>query len=315
MFTKKIPEVCPFCGEIKKIIFIREYKRQDCRYSLYQCSGCFVQFWEPRRNPGGSWYQDRNPYRIIDLIGHKVYRGYHRKFLKRHKNSPEKLRILDLGCGAGEFIAELQKSGFEVFGIDFDKKAIEIAKNEFGLKNVFSESLEEFLVRKDFEKFDFVTFFEVLEHLEDPSDFISKAKRLLKPSGKIVFSTPSRERVLVNANKWDFPPHHLSRWDKKSLESIFNRNGFQINYLSYVESFKIVLGAVDGLFRSGLVQKSINARGGSKGVVLPRILYLLAKIKQWVIAGLPAMFLWVFGMIFHRNNGIIYVELSAKNEK
>jgi SAM-dependent methyltransferase len=313
MPLKISPNICPICKKGKEFGFIMDFLKEKYCYSLFQCSECGVQFWEPRKNPGEAWYQDRNPYEIINLVGHKVYRGYHKKFIERSKKLPKGLKILDIGCGAGEFIAELEKLGFEVFGIDFDKKAVQIAKNNFGLKNIFPESLDEFLERKDFEKFDIITFFEVLEHMDNPVTFIENLQKALKPDGKIIFSVPSRERFLVNSNKWDFPPHHFTRWEKKSIENIFSKHGFGIDFIDYVEVFKIIMGAIDGKFRSGLVQKTLNSGNfNKKRVLFSKILYFLGKIKQWILAVLPAVFLWFFGKITKKNNGIIYVEMTIK---
>ncbi len=313
MDLNNLPSECPICGQKSTYKPIQDFSREGTNYSLYQCFKCGVQFWEPRKSPGGGWYQNRNPYKIIDLVGHKLYRGYHKKFLERNKNLPKNLRILDLGCGAGEFVAELKKLGFEVFGIDFDKGAIEIAKREFGLENVFPESLESFLKRKDFEKFDIITFFEVLEHIDNPAVFMENIQKTLKPNGKIVFSVPCRERFLVNSNKWDFPPHHFTRWNKQSIENIFCKNGFKIDHLCYVEKFKIIMGAIDGKFRSGLVQKTLDGGVFSrKRIFLSKILYFLGKVKQLLLAAIPAVFLLFFGEITKKNNGLIYVELTRK---
>ncbi|GIW65027.1 MAG: hypothetical protein KatS3mg093_006 [Candidatus Parcubacteria bacterium] len=89
---------------------------------------------------------------------------------------------------------EVQKLGFEVWGIDFDKKSIEVAKNKFGLKNVFPMSLDEFVdfaKEKDL-KFDVITFFEVLEHQDKPREFLEQIKILLKPGGLYCWFCPKQ---------------------------------------------------------------------------------------------------------------------------
>ena len=310
---QKAPEACPICRQGKRFKFIKDFSKEQTRYSLYQCLECQVQFWLPLESIIKEWQEDVDQNKVRRLLNSEMNREYHQLFLKRNKSFLKYTKVLDLGCGAGEFILKLEKIGCEAFGIDFDEGAIKIAKNNFGLKNVFSMSFDDFFNRTDVGKFDIITFFEVLEHLEAPADFMNKIKKFLKPGGKIVFSTPSRERFFVNANKWDFPPHHLTRWDKESIENIFSKYGFKVDFVDYVEVFKIIMGAVDGKLRSGLVQKTLNAGNlGKKRIFFSKILYLSAKAKQWILAGIPAVILWFFGKIIKRNNGIIYVELSLK---
>ena len=57
----------------------------------------------------------------------------------------------------------------------------EIAKERFGLENVYAVSFEDFLKRTDLPSFDIITFFEVIEHLDKPLEFILSVKRLLNP--------------------------------------------------------------------------------------------------------------------------------------
>jgi len=301
--------VCPVCRTGRKFKFIMESGLRGGNFSLYLCKNCKVQFWYPMKNPGGRWYQENNPYKIREIIKTKLYRGYHKRFLERAKNLPCDIKILDLGCGTGEFLSELSKIGFTVFGTDFDEEAIKIAKKRFGLENVFADSFEDFFEKLRSEKFDVITFFEVLEHLDDHEKFITNIKKILKPKGMIALSVPSRERALVNWNKWDFPPHHFTRWNKESIENIFSKYGFKVNFVDYVEVFRITMGAIDGKLRSELMQKSFNKSKNNKNLFVFKALFLAAKLKQWVLAGIPAFFIWLYGKITKRRNGIIYMEL------
>lgn len=302
--------LCPVCQEGKEFDFIMESSLRGGAYSLYFCKTCKVQFWHPMANPGNEWYQHNNPYRVRDIAKTKVYRGYHKKFLERAKHLPKNLVILDLGCGTGEFLEQLSTMGFDTYGVDFDKDAIEIARKRFGLKNVFSASFEDFFAKTNLPKFDIITFFEVLEHLDNHPLFFSSIKKLLKPGGKIILSTPSRDRVLVNWNTWDFPPHHFTRWNLESIKHIFSKHGFTVDFIGYVETFKIIMGAIDGKLRSGLVQKTLHASIKNRhNLLFAKLLYLAAKIKQWAVAGIPAILLWIFGKATRRNNGIMYAEL------
>ena len=76
-------------------------------------------------------------------------------------------------------------------------------------------------------RFDVVTFFEVLEHLDEPLEFLRKVKTVLKPGGYIALSVPNRRRTLDIHGIEDNPPHHLTKWDMDSLTGFLESNGFE----------------------------------------------------------------------------------------
>ncbi len=314
-FQESLP-MCPICKEGKHFRFVRDFSKDANKYSLYQCLVCHVQFWLPIRATKHNWYEENNYYRIRDLGETKISRGYHKEFLKKYKSFPKNTRILDLGCGSGEFIAELEKMGCDVWGVDFDREGVKLAKKQFGLENVYALPFEEFFKKQDLPKFDIVTFFEVIEHLEDPLSFLLNIEGLLKPEGKFVLSTPFRERMLPNLNAWDFPPHHFTRWNQLSLSNIFSKVGFKISDFSYVEQFKILSESVSGKFQTGLVGKSLKtARASGGSLIVPKIIYFLGMFKSFVLGAVPAGFLLVVSKIAGRSNGIMLVELERENQK
>ena len=120
-FQKPLP-ICPICKEGKQFRFVQDFDAYDKKYSLYQCLLCQVQFWLPINTTKNDWYEENNYYRIRDLGKTKISREYHKYFLKKYKLFPKNTKILDLGCGSGEFIAELEKKRCDVWGVDFDKE-------------------------------------------------------------------------------------------------------------------------------------------------------------------------------------------------
>jgi len=307
------PKICLVCKESSEIKFIADFKKNGQKSSLYQCNICKAQFFLPMKNPGSDWYEETSDYSIKDIIGPRIYRGSHKRFLQKYTKFPNGTAILELGCGSGEFIAELEKRGCRIFGVDFDTKAIEVAKKYFSLENIFAEPFETFFRRQNLPKFDYIISFEVIEHIQDPLEFIKSAKNLLKSGGKMVISTPSRERMLANWSAWDFPPHHLTRWNKEAISNIFGKTNLKINCFCYVEQFKMLLGAIDGKFKSGLVSKAaLNSVTDKKSLAYVKILRVLGRLKIYLIGFIPAFFLWIFGKITRKNNGVMFIELQEK---
>jgi len=150
------------------------------------------------------------------------------KFFLADPRAPKKGRLFDIGCGVGNFIVAARSQGFDVTGIDWDTKAIQIGKEVLGLEKIFPISIEEYTEKNSGEIFDVVSFFEVLEHQDDPVGFLSQVRRLVKPGGYIALSVPNRNRFQKGLDTTDLPPNHLTRWNPKALTGFLRGHGFEI---------------------------------------------------------------------------------------
>jgi SAM-dependent methyltransferase len=114
---------------------------------------------------------------------------------KTIKNVTPKSKILDCGCGTGEYTSYLGKKGFDVTGIDYSKEAISLAEKQFNKENLkfICKSIDKKLPFKN-EIFDFIFSINTLHCLQKKSRkyAIQEIKRILKNTGilfLIVFST------------------------------------------------------------------------------------------------------------------------------
>jgi SAM-dependent methyltransferase len=227
---------CPICyTEVEernfKETYVSPYNNQE--YKRYECPNCDVHWWEPLKIIP-EFYESEflELYTALhEVVGTRLGE-YHKAFFK-YFPSNVRGRLLDVGCGDGRFLKHAKEQGFEVWGIDFDKKSVENVKRNLGIDTVFAMSLEEFYeyAKEKNLKFDVITFFEVLEHQDKPREFLEKVKGLLREEGYIAGSVPNRERLFVEMD-WkyfhgDYPPHHFLRFSKSSLEKALNFAGFK----------------------------------------------------------------------------------------
>lgn len=104
-------------------------------------------------------------------------------------------RVLDVGCGGGILSESMSERGAEVMGIDLGEKALKVAQlhqYESNAKVEYRLVAVEELAQEIPESFDVVTCMEMLEHVPDPAAVVHACARLVKPGGKVFFSTINR---------------------------------------------------------------------------------------------------------------------------
>jgi len=124
-------------------------------------------------------------------------------------------KVIDIGCGIGEFSKYITEHA-DFTGIELSSRAVEIARS-MG-RNVIQTSVEN--AANDFGGvFDYVTCFQVLEHLTDLESFIPGCIDLCKKGGHIILAVPNNEGFLASDvnNIMNMPPHHTLMWNKDSL--------------------------------------------------------------------------------------------------
>lgn len=103
--------------------------------------------------------------------------------------------VLDVGCGGGILSESMSQKGAQVLGIDLGEKALKVAQLhalETGAQVNYRLIEVEALAREMPEQFDVVTCMEMLEHVPDPAAVIQACATLVKPGGKVFFSTINR---------------------------------------------------------------------------------------------------------------------------
>jgi SAM-dependent methyltransferase len=183
-----------------------------------------LQFWAPRVMPDACWYEQMYGGRDAKLLplepGHAYFLG--------DPLAPKRGDLLDIGCGTGAFLAAAKASGYHVTGTELDGNAARFASERLGLERVLPLNVAQFEEQYPDEKFDVVTFFEVLEHQAEPIDFLARVKSCLRPRGFIGLSVPNRERWLTEPDVLDYPPNHFLRWTAKALTSFLSVQGFEV---------------------------------------------------------------------------------------
>jgi len=115
-------------------------------------------------------------------------------WIRRHVDLSGK-RIVDIGCGGGILTESMSLAGADVMGIDMADGPLTVAKlhqSESGTKVSYEQMTAEALAASRPGEFDVVTCLEMLEHVPDPAEVIRSCAELVKPGGKLFFSTINR---------------------------------------------------------------------------------------------------------------------------
>lgn len=274
-------------------------------YSLYWCKNCDLIFTEPMKSPGNEFYENIFlPYKIGRILDNQQLRWPQKMFLKNETILHGKL--LDIGCNVGLFISNALKVGYDVTGIDFDQKAVEIAKTNPRLKQVYPYTLEKFISIFE-DKFDVISLFDVLEHLDNPREIFQQIRKILKIGGYVVLSIPNRERNINTFSDMDLPPHHLTQWNENSVQYLLTNFGFRIIKIDKnikVEDVALYLSMKTSV---GLVKKKVEQ---GETVPLPgyiiMLLRMLSKYKAKLVYLLGNIF-YVLFTTMNKQSSTIYV--------
>ena len=136
--------------------------------------------------------------------------------------------LLEVGAGSGKTLHRLNSLGWEVQGIDFDPVAVEKARSlglDVAIGDVFSQGYKS-------DQFDAVILSHVIEHVPEPVVLLKECRRILKPGGKLMISTPNTGSMghKLFKNNWRGlePPRHICIFNRSNLERAARDAGFEI---------------------------------------------------------------------------------------
>ena len=227
------PIACPVCANaVHAADSLRDYVApfNAQKYALHRCGNCELGFWTPLQiDP--KFYEDEGFAAYADYhAGERPFPPWCVPFFEKIPIS--KGRLLDVGCGDGAFLSRAKLAGFEAWGMDLDKNSVQAAMTVYELGNITQSSLQEFVAscKREDRMFDVITFFEVLEHQDQPSEFIDQILSILKPGGYMAGSVPNGRRFLAAIDRkispGDLPPHHFLWFSERTLGLLLSRKNF-----------------------------------------------------------------------------------------
>ncbi|HNA80924.1 MAG TPA: class I SAM-dependent methyltransferase [Thiobacillaceae bacterium] len=235
--------VCPLCGGREVEPFIEaedDLGGRPGRFRFQRCRACGLAYQSPRLafKYIGRYYDE-------EYIAHRkktdwglftpLYdwaMGKHDMdklaLVRRYCRLDVDRRVLDIGCGAGTFLARVaRETGSQVHGVDF--------KDLSGLPWMANVAFHHgTLAQQDFgtTRFDLITMWHFLEHDYTPLDTLVRARSLLAPGGRLVIEVPRLDSLSFRLFQERWPglqaPQHTLLFDSRTFPAMMEKAGLKV---------------------------------------------------------------------------------------
>lgn len=189
---------CPVCGHSS-----RQRTRQWCaipEFAVLRCRDCGVTFINEAVNDnlGFAIEAGEEPDPILMLKAANDFKRLEAR-LAGLARRPDR-SLLDVGCGSGYFLHEVEQHGWRVAGLELSQSLATYARERYGL--LVDKASIESPTRFPSESFDLITMFGVIEHLAHPRRAVEECTRLLRPDGVLVLQTPSEDGLIRRVGRF-----------------------------------------------------------------------------------------------------------------
>jgi SAM-dependent methyltransferase len=146
-------------------------------------------------------------------------------------------RVLDAGCGSGRTLQELTDYGADVYGIELEPEAADVARSR-GYGEVRIGRLEELPYEDDW--FDLITCLDVIEHTPDDRVALAELRRVCKPGGWLLATVPAYPALW---SLHDEANHHYRRYTRDSLRAAATGAGWRVRRMTSFNSLLLAPAA------------------------------------------------------------------------
>lgn len=227
------PKQCPICDSDSQTSIVNNNLRfeNDLVLTIWKCESC-LHHWMPTTNDEQRLIETGYGHSYVGFRKDEVFNRIVGNELKTRLSvvAPPPCSLLDVGCGAGEFLAIASEYSYDCLGVDVSKDGVEIARQ----KGLNAEAFD-FLTHRFERSFSVITMWDVMEHLRCPREFLIRAAELLDDDGVLVLKIPGFGRLNFSILRW-LPsrssvllgaPDHIQYFTPQSIGRLLGRCGFR----------------------------------------------------------------------------------------
>ncbi len=191
------------------------------------------------------------------------------KILSKFLISKERISILDFGAGYGGMFGLLNKYG-NVDAFELDAEARDLCSKR-GYRNVFNSRN---IALSEKNRFDLISLFDVVEHVENDKDLIDSLYKFLSKDGQVVITVPAYQWLW---STHDIEHNHYRRYTKGSIARLLKEVGFEIEYSSYWNTLLFLPAAFTRIF-------GLSGEGSLKmSKFFDSVLYIIVLIESMLM--------------------------------
>jgi len=182
-------------------------------------------------------------------------------------------RTLDAACGEGYGSAMLSMSAASVEGVDISPQAIDHAKNRYGhLPGIEFQVADCTTLPYADAEFDRVVSFETLEHLAEQDELLAEFRRVLKPEGCLILSSP--DKATYSDGQDNVNEYHIKELYRGELEELIGRHFPVYRLLGQKLMFHSAIWSLDGFDRVALDQLSADILNSPDSITQAPMYYI-----------------------------------------
>lgn len=230
---------CPICNSLEFNFFLSCIDNTVSRetFKIVQCKSCSFKFTNPRPEEKnlGKYYKSE------DYVSHSntkkgfinsTYQSVRKYTLFKKLQLISRFyrtgKILDIGCGTGEFLNVCKNAKWSAFGIEPDPDARKMAIENYALDVRDETEIKNF----DDASFDVISMWHVLEHVPKLNERVEELKRLIKPKGLIIIAVPNCNSLDAKIYKENWAaydvPRHLYHFRPADIDALFKSHGMKV---------------------------------------------------------------------------------------
>ncbi len=191
--------------------------------------------------------------------------------------------LLDVGCGCAYIAKHFINSGTRVVSLDVAQANAEKALKKYPSDNHAAVVADVFALPFKENTFDCIVASEIIEHTVDPHAFVEALKRVLKPGGTLIISTPYKEKIeyslCIHCNCKTPKNAHLHSFDKNNMRSLHSTSGLEVERITLVGN-KLLLMSRMAILLDKMGYRLWKAIDGIFNVILPKAQHFIIRSKN-----------------------------------
>lgn len=238
--------ICPVChsSQIFEVLKAKDHTVSEEVFSIWECKQCTLRFTQdaPIESEVGAYYHSE------EYVSHSntskgfinnMYQRVRKRTLENKRKlvtqaSPDPMgRLLDIGCGTGEFLENMVAAGWEGVGLEPDEGARAQAQS----KNLKVYEPEQ-LFKVGANGYDAVTMWHVLEHVHRLHEYMGAIHRVLRPGGLLLIAVPNytSKDAQIYGEAWAAydVPRHLYHFSPASIGALLPQHRFELERMEHM---------------------------------------------------------------------------------